>query len=265
MRYIRVVLLTLACGLFCVLPAAAAGDVIILCYHTFLGTHTSSLDFSPAEMAADMNKIAALGYRFVTLEDAIAGKVEGSGNVVITIDDGNHSIYQAYRDVFEPRGIKPELFVYPAIISHRKFAATWEQLKEMEQAGCGIGAHGFYHEYLSPIAFERNEKKCLIEIDRPAAMLEKHLGVRPLLFAYPFGEGSPRAEAALKQAGYTWAFLGDTKVVPVRLDSPTLDRYAVPRTIVYRWSFPDVFRALRKHLEATETLPERTAPPAKKR
>lgn len=252
MRNFKVLFLLLVCGLASSFPAVAAGDVVILCYHTFLGTHTSSMDFSPEEMGIDLDKIASLGYKFVTLDDAIAGKIEGKANIVITIDDGNHSIVEAYQTVFKPRGIQPELFIYPAIIGHDKFALTWEQLKNLTASGCGLGAHGYHHEYLSPTAFKKDERKFLDEIEKPAASFSAHIGSVPRLFAYPFAIGSPQAEAALAKEGYTWAFLGDDKVVPVHFDDASLDRYAVPRTIVYRWSFPLVLKALKANIDAKQ-------------
>ena len=66
----------------------------------------------------------AMGYRFVRLEDALAGRISGTNNLVLTIDDGNHSVYPMVKHVLAPRRIPAFLFVYPGIIDSRRFAFT---------------------------------------------------------------------------------------------------------------------------------------------
>jgi len=244
--------LSLAIALVLAIPAArlrAEGKVVILDYHTFLGSGHSNIDYSEKELADELDAISALGYRFVNLNDAIAGKIEGSANVVITIDDGNHTIYQAYKDVFAPRGITPYLFIYPAIVrGHVRYALRPEQLVELAAAGCGIGAHGYYHNPVTDKAWARNPDGFLIEINKPGPALQKILGVAPTMFAYPFGVYSARAEEDLVQAGYSWAFAADDKVRQVDFSDPNLDHMAVPRTITYRYNRLALLRQLKSFL-----------------
>jgi peptidoglycan/xylan/chitin deacetylase (PgdA/CDA1 family) len=229
-------------------PSASAPEVVILDYHSFLGNGKSSMDYSDDDLGVQLDRIASMGYRFVALADAIAGRVEGRANVAITIDDGNHSVYKTYKRVFSVRGIKPDLFIYPSVIDREKHSITLEQLRELAAAGCGIHAHGYYHEYMTPKAYAKDPKKVLVEVERPGPALEKMLGFRPRTFAYPFGVGSPEAKAALAAAGYAWAFLADDKVRPVAFADPELDRFAVPRTIVYRWNRAAIMKALEDRL-----------------
>jgi poly-beta-1,6-N-acetyl-D-glucosamine N-deacetylase len=262
MRSIKFLLALLCIG-FVNFGLAANGEVVILDYHTFLGHGQSSIDYSMEEFGAQLDRIAAMGYKFVSLEDAIAGNIEGKANVVITIDDGNHSTYHAFIEVLKPRGIKPELFIYPAIVDRRHFALTSDQIRELQDDGCGIGAHGYYHEYMTEKAWESNPDKVRIEFEKPGAALERITGKRPALFAYPFGVGSPQAEEGLKAQGYEWGFSADDKIVPVRFDDPELPRYAVPRTIVYHWSVPIVMRHLAARLKSGQPETQPTAAPMK--
>ena len=246
--HIRLTLLVLV--LIPALAAAAAGQVVILDYHTFLGNGTSSLDYTLADLAAQLDHIAALGYRIVDLDDAIAGRIEGKANVVITIDDGNRSDYAAYENVFKVRGIKPELFIYPFIIGRNKHALTPEQLKELASDGCGVGAHGFYHEYMTAKAYAHDPNKVMIEVTRPAPALQRLVGGRPILFAYPFGFGCQPVEDALRDAGYQWAFTASDKVSAVDFSDPGLDHFNVPRTIVYHWNRANIFKFLEQRLRS---------------
>ena len=198
-------------------PRADGPRVVILDYHSFLGRTGSNIDFSLAEFASQLDTMSVLGYRFVSLEDAIEGRVGGRANVAITIDDGNHSVYEAYRKVMEPRGIKPTLFIYPAIIlSKEPYALTAGQLLELSREGCVIGAHGYNHNPLSERARARSRKEYWNEIALPAQALGGLTGLIPVLFAYPFGTASERAKADLANADYTWAFTADANFVPRR-------------------------------------------------
>jgi peptidoglycan/xylan/chitin deacetylase (PgdA/CDA1 family) len=230
------------------LSLAAEGKVVILDYHTFLGNGKSNIDYSEKELAEDLDAMTAMGYKFVSLDDAIAGKIEGSANIVITIDDGNHTVYPAFKDVFEPRGIKPFLFIYPAIVKgHVRYALTPENVKALAQAGCGIGAHGYHHNPVTDKAWEKDPKDFMHEIKLPGPALATILeGPEPTMFAYPFGVFSKRAEDALALAGYSWAFAADGNVVQVSFDDPKLDHMAVPRTITYRYNRKGLLRELQK-------------------
>lgn len=225
---------------------------IILDFHSFLGNGSSNIDLSLEELAAQLDSMSALGWSFATLQDAMAGRISGSHNVVITIDDGNHSVYRAWKEVFQPRGIRPFLFVYPAVIlGGQAFAITGEQLREMAAAGCGIGAHGYHHNPVSDKAWAKDPRDFMAEIRRPAAAIERLTGSRPLAYAYPFGVFSARAQEALAAEGYLWAFAADERIVPVAFSDPALDHLAVPRTIVYRYIRPVIIRHL-KAMSATD-------------
>jgi peptidoglycan/xylan/chitin deacetylase (PgdA/CDA1 family) len=239
-------------------PAVAAGKVVILDYHTFLGDGKSNIDYSEKELAEDLDELSAMGYKFVTLEDAIAGRIEGKANIVITIDDGNHTVFTAFKDVFEPRGIKPYLFVYPAIVmGHVRYALTPEKLILLAAAGCGVGAHGYYHNPVTEKAYAKDPKAFMTEIIRPGPALAKILGAQPTAFGYPFGVYSDRAEKELASAGYSWAFTADEKVKYVSFADPSLDRMAVPRTITYRYQRKALLKALKKLLDYDGPSPSR--------
>jgi peptidoglycan/xylan/chitin deacetylase (PgdA/CDA1 family) len=249
MRRTKIAALALASLLFFVPPLLAEGKVIILDYHTFLGNGKSNLDYTEQELAEQLDGIKAMGYKFVSLDDAIAGKIEGKANIVITIDDGNHTVYPAFKDVFEPRGIKPYLFVYPAIIKgHLRYALTPERLLLLAQAGCGVGAHGYHHNAVTDKTWARDPKDFMTEIKRPGPVLANILGAAPTMFAYPFGVYSRRAEDALAAAGYSWAFAANDKMSPVSFDDPALDHMAVHRTITYRYTRKALMSELRKYL-----------------
>lgn len=226
------------------------GSVVILDYHTFLGKKGDNLDFSPAELASQLDAMSALGYRFVSLEDAIGGRIEGRANIAVTIDDGNHSVYRACLEVLLPRGIRPTLFIYPAIVLSRvDYALTPEELTGLLREGCGIGAHGYNHNPLSDRAWAKSRKEYWNEVALPAQAIAGITGSVPVIYAYPFGKASARAKKDLAEADYEWAFTADADFGPIDFAAPDLDPMAVHRTIVYRYNYPKILKALADHLK----------------
>jgi peptidoglycan/xylan/chitin deacetylase (PgdA/CDA1 family) len=243
--------LTILVGLAAVLPAQAAAPAsfIILDYHSFIGNPDSKIDFTETAFASHLDRMQAMGYRFVKLDDALAGRISGNGNIVITIDDGNHSVYPMIKHVLAPRGIPAFLFLYPGIIGERKFAMTVDQVRELAGLGYGIGAHGWFHEYMTPKAWKKNQAKVMLEVTRSGPGLRKITGAAPELFAYPFGVGAPETAAELRRAGYKWLFTADTKVVPLTAGDPALATGDIPRTLVFSWYLPTMWKELEKHLK----------------
>ncbi|MBL8967478.1 MAG: polysaccharide deacetylase family protein [Spirochaetaceae bacterium] len=235
-------------------PASAAGKAFILDYHTFLSSGSSSMDFDLETLAGQLDRFTTLGYRFVSLEDAIAGRIEGEANIVVTIDDGHRTVAEAYDKVFAPRGIRPTLFVYPAVIGRTGFSLGRDELRRILAAGCGLGSHGYHHEYLTAQAFAEDPRKARGEIERTGPALERLTGTRPRLFAFPFGVGSAEAEELLARNGFEYAFLAGDSLVAVDFADPSLRKLAVPRTIVYRWNAILIFAELEKRNKARLSL-----------
>jgi peptidoglycan/xylan/chitin deacetylase (PgdA/CDA1 family) len=228
---------------------ANAGPVLILDYHTFLGTHTSSLDFSDQEAIAQLREMESLGFQFVGLKDAIAGKTGDRLCIVLTIDDGNHSVFPAYFKIFKPLGLKPFLFIYPHAVDLSRFTMTSKQIQDLEKEGLDMGAHGYFHNPMGAYTWENNPESVRTEALKPAVPLTKIFGYRPTLFAYPYGVAPPPVQELVKSAGYDWAFAANEKIVPVDFSAPQLDHWLVPRTIVYRWNVAPLFRFLKTYAE----------------
>jgi len=229
-------------------PVFGVSQVIILDYHSFLGSGKSSLDFSPAEFAVQIERFLALGYHFVPLEDALDGKIQGDNNLALTIDDGHRTDWTVFMQVLKPRKIPVTLFIPGFSVGHDRHLLTVEQVRELAAEGCAIGAHGFYHNYMTSQAFEKAPSKVLAEAVRPGLSIYRMTGKKPLLFAYPFGAAGPDGKSAVQKSGYTWAFAAGSKITPIRFDDPALDHYYVPRTIVYRWNVESIFRRLSERL-----------------
>ena len=212
---------------------AEGQKVFVLCYHSFLGNKRFAGDVSLQELRVQMDFFKSKGFHFIMFSDLLNGTVTGTQNILIVIDDGNQSVYQAYHQVFQPRHIKPMLAIYPGIIGKKSYTLTWDQLKELSRDGCEIAAHGYYHLLLNQKLYDKDRKEFIKEIYTSKEILEKRLNVRISDFAYPDGVYSDITEKMLKDAGYAYAFTikWGPLLYPLRLNA---DQYKLPRYMIYK-------------------------------
>ncbi len=215
-------------------PAYAADQkVFVLCYHSFLGNKKFAGDISLQELRSQMDYFQSKGFHFISYTDLLNSKVTGTQNLLLVIDDGNQSVYQAYQEILKPRHIKPILAIYPSIIGKKSFALTWDQLKELSKDGCDIAAHGYYHELMSQKFYDKNKKGFLREIYDSKETLEKNLNKKITVFVYPNGVRADITKKTLKEAGYSYAFTINWGPVlsPLRLNK---DPYELSRYMIWR-------------------------------
>ncbi len=209
-------------------------DVQVLCYHSFLGKKNVDYDFSIQDLRHHLTTLKNNGFRFITLGEFVQGNAKGGKNVLVSIDDGNHSVYDAYREVFKPMGIKPVLAIYPNIIDRQKYAMTWAQLKELSDDGCDIAAHGFFHLKINKKLHDSDYRSFQGEIFKSKDTLEKRLGRKVDTFIYPFGLYTEITADYLKKAGYKYAFTIERNIVRMPLERNAnilrLPRYMITRS-----------------------------------
>jgi peptidoglycan/xylan/chitin deacetylase (PgdA/CDA1 family) len=193
------------------LPAAARQAdparqaVHVLCYHAFLD-NKSPYSFTLEETEAHIRFFLDKGFRFVSVHDVLRGNYRGVNNILVTIDDGNKSVYNAYFSVFKNHGIKPLLAVYPAIIGKKEYALSWAELDALAREGCVIASHGYHHLYVNQKLYDSNRAAFMKEIVLSRSILEKELKRAVDIFVYPFGVHSPITIEKLRESGYRYAF-----------------------------------------------------------
>ena len=212
----------------------------ILCYHTFLGKPSVFTDFSISEFSEQISTLKKNGFRFITLKQLEAKQYEGSKNVLIILDDGNKTSYQAYKNVLKPLNIKPVFAIYPNVIGKVHYAMTWDQLKEVQKEGCEVSSHGYFHLYLKSEFAQKDPKGFAKEIVTSKKVLEEKLGISVPYFVYPFGVLSPEAKTLLKQSGYRYAF--SLKAKPVEIEKE--DYYDMPRYMLTRSTAKSIMSTL---------------------
>lgn len=221
------------------------GEVFVLCYHTFLDKKKVDTDISPAEFERHINEIESIGYRFVSMEDIYLNRVYGKKNVLLTIDDGNHSVKNIYESVLIKKGIKPVLFISPAIIGKVKYALKTDDLKYYQDCGATLGSHGYYHMYVNEKLYNDDRATFNREIYHSKKWLDQVSGRETRIYAYPFGVFSPVTKEHLIKAGFRASFSlrrGYMKV-PIYMND---DLFDLPRWMVTKRSWPEIINKLKR-------------------
>jgi peptidoglycan/xylan/chitin deacetylase (PgdA/CDA1 family) len=165
------------------------------------------------------------GYKVISLRE-LMGMYSGQGTptdsryVVLVADDAHISIYTTALPLLRKYNARMTLFVYPSAVSNASYAMTWDQLRELKTTGLfDFQSHTYWHpnfkkerERLAPAEFE---KLVLMQFTKSREKLEKELGVKVDLLAWPFGIFDPWLMARAAEAGYIAAF--------------TIERHAVTR------------------------------------
>ncbi len=213
-----------ACGLFPGI-ASAADSAVILIYHRFGDERYPATNIRVDQFDAHIAEFTSGKYHVLPLSEIISafasGKPLPDRAVAITIDDAFRSVY----DVAWPRLRKAKL-PFTLFVATRPVEQglpdfmTWDQIRELRDGGATIGAHSDTHLHMADQTAATNRA----EIAKSTEILERELGTKPTLFAYPFGEASAAVMAVVKKSGYQAAF-GQQSGVADR----SLPRFYLPR------------------------------------
>ncbi|RDI99910.1 polysaccharide deacetylase family protein [Dyella solisilvae] len=173
-----------------------------------------SLYVSPGAFARQMGLLRVLGYRGVSMSDAMPYlRGEKQGRVaVITLDDGYVDNVESALAALRRYGFTATCYVVSGRIGQynvwdadklgvRKPLMSVEQLRSWHDAGMEVGAHTRTHVRLSQCDDQQQQD----EIQGSKEELEDRLGVPVTQFCYPYGDHDARAVEVARKAGYAAA------------------------------------------------------------
>jgi len=187
--------------------AKAADHASVIMYHRFGESNLPSTNTTLDQLDAHLEELATGGYTVLPLVDItqriLAGEPLPDRAVAITVDDAFLSFYKEAFPRFQRYGFPVTVFVATnAIDRGLKGYASWDQLREMQAAGVHFGSQTHTHPHLHMIDLEAARQE--IEISNSRFLEE--LGLRPQLFAYPYGEYTPEVRDMIKSMGFLAAF-----------------------------------------------------------
>lgn len=173
-----------------------------------------SLYVSPGAFARQMRMFSLLGYRGVSMTDAmpyLRGEREGRV-VVVTLDDGYVDNLESALSVLKQHDFTATCYVVSSRLGQynawddqklgvRKPIMTAEQLRAWHAGGMEVGAHTRTHVHLSRCTDEQQRD----EIAGSKAELEDVIGAPVTQFCYPYGDHDDRSVDIARQAGFAAA------------------------------------------------------------
>ena len=200
------------------LPVSAADSfrVPILLYHRFGATVADGMTMTTPVFAAQMKYLHDNGYKVIPLRqlvDYYRGKAPAPGpkSVVIVEDDAHKSVYSDMLPIIKKYRYPVTVFAYPSAISNAKYAMTWDQMRELTKSGLfEIQSHTYWHpnfkkerRKLNPPAFEA---LVATQLNKSRSRLEKELGTKVDMLAWPFGIYDEYLLRKATEAGYGATF-----------------------------------------------------------
>lgn len=190
-----------------VAAARAADHATILMYHRFGEDKYPTTNVRIEQFEEHLEILSSGEYSVWPLQEIIsnlqAGKPVPDRTVAITIDDAYLSVYEVAMPRLKERGFHATLFVATRPIDRdlRNYM-DWDQLREWQAAGFGIGSQTRTHPHMHRKSIEANREELEVSNERFLA----ELGIRPTLFAYPYGEYNLGVIDLVKAAGFEAAF-----------------------------------------------------------
>lgn len=200
--------ITIVLSFILTLSIFAEDKCFVLCYHSFTGNVKNSYDISNDLLKQQISILKENGFKFVSFNELKENKIKGTKNILVTIDDGYLSSYNAYKDIMKPAGIKPVFAIYPsAIKENSKTYMSWKEIIELSnEPGVVIASHGLNHEKMDSSFYNKNIEKFKKEIYDSKKILEEKTGKKIEIFVYPYGINSPEAQKIIAEAGYVNAY-----------------------------------------------------------
>jgi peptidoglycan/xylan/chitin deacetylase (PgdA/CDA1 family) len=214
----------------------------ILIYHSLSAQASAPyrhFSMDPGQFTEQMEHIAAGGYTTFTVNQLLAAIADSSvplpeRPIVITFDDGFEDLHSVALPVLTRLGLRSTAYIVTAYLggTSRWLAPVGEgerpmlsssQIRDLDEAGVEIGAHGHRHLALDEISFPESAR----EIDNSRVRLEEIVGHPVVTFAYPYGYHTRRIKRYLEASGFESAC-----GVKQALSHPGDDRFALARAIV---------------------------------
>ncbi|MBN1585335.1 polysaccharide deacetylase family protein [Candidatus Uhrbacteria bacterium] len=174
---------------------------ILLYHHVRNGKHQYNVQ--PNVFESQILWLRNNGYTFVTLSKLTDRLRNGTPlpnkPVVITFDDGWKNQHENAVPILKKYGATATFFVMAGAIGRGR-CMTWENVRELADAGMEMGSHTVSHPFLTRISDAQVQN----ELKGSKRILEKKLSKKITSFAYPYGAGAgtDRIVEAVKSAGY---------------------------------------------------------------
>lgn len=170
----------------------------IFVYHRFADDRYQSANTTIKELTKQFEYFKQNNYEVVSLSK-ILDKLENKETipdkwVALTIDDAYKSFYDNGLEIFKQYNYPFSLFVYVEA-TEKKYGdfMTWEEINEASKYG-EIGLHSYSHDRLQNFS----KQELIADTQQAYDIFVKNTNIKPLTYAYPYGEYNEDVKETLK-------------------------------------------------------------------
>lgn len=217
-------------------PAVTQGmNVPILVYHRFGPSVADGMTIKTSVFEEHLKYLKENGYRVIPLRQVVDFYLKKAPapppkSVVIVEDDAHKSVYSDMLPLVKKYNVPVTVFVYPSAVSNAKYALTWDQIRELKKTGLfDFQSHTYWHpnfkkerRKLPPAEFE---KLVVSQLKKSKDKIEKEVGTKVDLLAWPFGIYDDYLLKKATEAGYVSTFTIDRRHVTPAESVARLPRY----------------------------------------
>jgi peptidoglycan/xylan/chitin deacetylase (PgdA/CDA1 family) len=232
-----------AVAILVLMPSVVEADngapiATILCYHAVESPAKGRFSITPQEFLQQISYLIETGYSVIPLADLV-DYLEGNldslppNAVVITVDDGWKSTYDVFFQELGRLGLPFTAFIYPKFVIGGEASLTWDQIREMADAGVDIQSHTLSHAFLTRGRSGRGGSDYYQwlsnELVASKRILEEKTGQPVRFLAYPYGDYDGVVAEATRKAGYSAALTCNYGPVTRGADPYRLRRVVIDR------------------------------------
>lgn len=198
--------------------------VTILCYHKIIPQdkitkkvyNNDESEYSKkielivsAENFEKQMKFIKESYLVISLKDFInhidLKKNLDSNAVIVTIDDGDKSIYTYAYPILKKYDIPATIFIYTNVTKERR-GLSWDEIKEMANNGIDFGSHTVSHcnlaKKMDNETYDEYKERIRKELVDSKKIIEEKIGKEIKYLAYPYGEYNEFVKNEAIKSGY---------------------------------------------------------------
>lgn len=230
----------------------ANSHIPVLLYHDVQQSYTPDkavITVTPQRFEEHVTTLLEKGYTPVSFEDVYNAS---KGNftlpqkpVIISFDDGYDTNYKYAFPIIQKYKVKATIFVVAGTVGkvlETSVHFDWKQAKIMQQSGLvSIQSHTYSHDDLATLDSFQLER----ELRLSKYLIEKNLGTKCDIVAFPYGSCNQQVVDAAKRAGYkVTAQVGETGT------NPLADAGKVPFTRITAygsWSGEELIKVIKDY------------------
>ncbi|WP_321370975.1 polysaccharide deacetylase family protein [uncultured Desulfuromusa sp.] len=237
-----------------------AGQVNAFIYHRFGESRYPSTNISAEIFTQQLDYIKQQNLEVISLGDVANRLSEQTAlpehAVSLSIDDSYRSFYDVGMPILRRYGFPVTLFVNTDAVGTSGYL-SWSELQELAEEGVEIGNHTASHAYLVDMQPDETlsqwQERIKNDIEHAQQQFQKHLGFRPELFAYTYGEYSSAVVDLIQSLGFKAAFAQQSGVIYADCSRFILPRFPMGGPFATLAGFQT--KAAMKPLKITKAIP----------